>query len=57
VGFGRSDKPLCEYTLKGHIASFTAHVLALDLHEITLVVQDWGGPIALAFASEHPDRV
>lgn len=31
--------------------------LALDLKEITLMVQDWGGPIGLGFAGRHPERV
>ena len=58
VGFGRSDKPWDgPYTLEGHIESFTGQMLALDLRDITLVVADWGSPIALSFASEHPSRV
>lgn len=58
MGFGRSDKPIHgPYTLERHIANFAGTVLALDLRDITLVVQDWGSPIALSFASEHPDRV
>jgi pimeloyl-ACP methyl ester carboxylesterase len=31
-------------------------VLELDLRNITLVVQDWGGPIGLGVAARHPDR-
>lgn len=58
MGFGRSDKPVhWPYTLEHHIASFTRQMLALDLREITLVVADWGSPIALSFASEHQSRV
>lgn len=57
LGFGRSDKPLVDYTYERHIASLSAHLLALDLRDITMVVQDWGSPISLAFASEHPERV
>ncbi|MBJ7604514.1 MAG: alpha/beta fold hydrolase [Candidatus Dormibacteraeota bacterium] len=57
IGFGRSDKPVSTYTYRGHIDSLTGHLLALDLREITLVVQDWGGPIGLGFAARHPDRV
>ena len=29
----------------------------LDLRDLTVVVQDWGGPIGLRLAVEHPDRV
>jgi len=32
-------------------------LLELDLHDITLVMQDWGGPIGGGFALRHPDRV
>jgi haloalkane dehalogenase len=58
-GFGRSDKPTDRafYTYERHVASVTAFVGRLDLREITLVVHDWGGPIGLRFAVEHPERV
>ena len=58
MGFGRSDKPLDKpYTLRQHIDSFTAFALQLDLRDATLVMQDWGGPIGLGFATKHPDRI
>ncbi len=58
MGFGKSDKPLDKpYTLAHHIESFTALALHLDLRDITLVMQDWGGPIGLGFGVEHPERV
>ena len=58
-GFGRSDKPTDRafYTYDRHAASFTSFVERLDLTEMTLVVHDWGGPIGLRFAVEHPERV
>jgi haloalkane dehalogenase len=31
-------------------------VAGLDLHEVTLVVQDWGGPIGLSVLASDPDR-
>lgn len=31
-------------------------VKELDLSEVTLMVQDWGGPIGFAVATRHPDR-
>jgi haloalkane dehalogenase len=31
-------------------------VLRLDLKDVTLMVQDWGGPIGFALATRHPDR-
>jgi haloalkane dehalogenase len=60
VGFGRSDKPvdLDWYTYDAHcehIAGLLNDVL--DLHNVTLVVQDWGGMIGLRWAIENQDRV
>ena len=31
-------------------------VLRLDLRDVTMMVQDWGGPIGFAVATRHPDR-
>ena len=58
MGFGKSDKPLDKpYTLARHIENTTALLLDLDLRDATLVMQDWGGPIGMGFATEHPDRI
>ena len=59
AGFGRSDKPTDPgwYTYERHITSVSAHLATLDLHDVTVVVQDWGGPIGLRWAVENPDRV
>src|ERR1700746_1511617 len=59
LGFGRSDKPLQieDYTYDLHVASIRALVEGLDLRRITVVVQDWGGPIGLRVAAESQDRV
>jgi haloalkane dehalogenase len=58
-GFGRSDKPtdLDWYTYDRHTASVAALVQELDLHDATIVVHDWGGPIGLRVAVEQPDRI
>jgi haloalkane dehalogenase len=58
-GFGRSDKPLAQeaYTYDFHARSIRRFVEELDLRGLTVVVQDWGGPIGLRLAVEHPDRV
>ena len=57
-GFGRSDKPvdLGWYTYDRHAASVAALVEELDLREATIVVHDWGGPVGLRVAVEHPER-
>jgi haloalkane dehalogenase len=59
LGFGRSDKPtdIGWYTYDRHVASLARLLEALDLSELTLVVHDWGGPIGLRVAVEHPERV
>ena len=58
-GFGRSDKPTepAWYSYDRHVASIARLVEELDLRDVTVVVQDWGGPIGFRFAVEHPDRV
>ena len=58
-GFGRSDKPteLGWYTYDRHTASLASLLSELDVHEATVVVHDWGGPIGLRVAVEHPERV
>ena len=58
-GFGRSDKPLRldDYSYERHCASIARLVEELDLRDLTVVVQDWGGPIGLRLAVDQPDRV
>lgn len=58
VGFGRSDKPTdrTAYTVSRHIAWIGAFVDGLDLRDVTLVAQDWGGPIGLAVVARRPER-
>ena len=59
AGFGRSDKPLDPdwYTYERHVETVTAHLDQIELSDVTVVVQDWGGPIGLRWAVEHPERV
>ncbi len=57
-GFGKSDKPVdpAFYTYDRHVATMSDLVEHLDLRGITAVVHDWGGPIGLRLAVEHPGR-
>ena len=57
-GFGRSDKPTdpAFYTYDNMTAAMGRVSEALGLEDATVVVQDWGGPIGLRTAVEHPDR-
>jgi len=59
IGFGRSDKVTERgwYSYDGHVESLRQFVEQLDLHDVTLVVQDWGGPIGLRYAVECPERI
>jgi haloalkane dehalogenase len=59
IGFGLSEKPRDEalYSINGHIKNLEALVTSLDLQNITLVMQDWGGPIGLGLAARHPGRI
>jgi haloalkane dehalogenase len=59
VGFGRSDKPTerSDYTYARHVEWMRELLFdRLNLTEITLVCQDWGGLIGLRLVGEHPDR-
>ena len=58
LGFGRSDKPAEEsaYSFDLHRQSLLALIEALDLRNIALVVQDWGGLIGLTLPMAMPGR-
>jgi haloalkane dehalogenase len=58
IGFGRSDTPTerTDYTYERHVAWMTSWLLALDLSDITLFCQDWGGLIGLRLVAAMPGR-
>jgi haloalkane dehalogenase len=59
VGFGRSDKPAAreDYTYARHVEWMRQALFdELDLRDVTLVGQDWGGLLGLRLVAEHPDR-
>ncbi len=58
IGYGKSDKPTSrfDYSLKAHVGWVSALVEGLDLRDVTLVCQDWGGPIGLGVLARSPDR-
>jgi haloalkane dehalogenase len=58
LGFGRSDKPTDPhwYTIARHTEVLTTLITGIDLTDVTLVCQDWGGPIGLAQAVTMPER-
>lgn len=57
-GFGRSDKPVDEgvYTFGFHRGSLMRFVEKLDLRNVTLVCQDWGGILGLTLPMDMPGR-
>ncbi len=57
-GFGRSDKPVEEevYTFDFHRNMLISFIEYLELRNITLVCQDWGGILGLTLPMEMTDR-
>ncbi|MBY6160323.1 alpha/beta fold hydrolase [Mameliella alba] len=58
LGFGKSDKPVDDavYSFDFHRNYMLGLIRHLDLRNITLVVQDWGGVLGLTLPMEMPDR-
>jgi tRNA(adenine34) deaminase len=58
IGFGKSDKPKRDsfHTFEFHRNSLQELVEALDLHNVVLVVQDWGGILGLTLPMQAPQR-
>ena len=57
IGFGKSDKPAqrSDYTYANHVGWLTSLLSSLELTDLTLVCQDWGGLLGLRALTEHPD--
>lgn len=56
-GFGLSPSPAgYRYTAAEHARVVESFVEKLDLRDVTLMVQDWGGPIGFWVATRHPER-
>jgi len=56
LGCGLSDKPARFFQLSDHIANLSALTESLNLRQLTLVAQDWGGAIGLGAALRAPER-
>lgn len=58
LGLGRPEKPddPSSYRVPRHALRLEQFLESLDLSEATVVPQDWGGPIGLAWAARHPER-
>jgi len=58
MGFGKSETPLDRnYTLQTHVENLERLLDDLNVTNITLVGQDWGGPITGAYTARNPHRV
>jgi haloalkane dehalogenase len=58
IGFGKSDKftEREAYTVQMHKETLKDFIRALNMEQITVVVQDWGGLIGLATVADMPER-
>ena len=58
IGFGKSDKVVdpAWYNIARHTANTAALIQHLDLNNVTIMVQDWGGPTGLAQVANMPER-
>jgi haloalkane dehalogenase len=58
IGFGLSDKPTeYSYLPKDQAWNFDLFLESLSLENITMVVGDWGGPVGLSYAINHPEKI
>ena len=58
IGFGLSDKPEgWSYLPRDHSENLTSLLDELKVKNVTLVMQDWGGPIGMAYAVAHPENI
>jgi haloalkane dehalogenase len=58
LGFGLSDRPAqWSYRPQDQARNLARLVETLGLKDFTLIVHDFGGPIGLSYAIEHPERV
>src|SRR5258708_11400022 len=57
VGFGQSDKPDIAYDYFDHVRYVEGFIRALNLTNVTLVLQDWGGAFGFDYALRHSDNV
>ena len=58
IGFGKSDKPAecAAYSYASHIRWMQSFLTQLDLNDISLFIQDWGGLLGLRLVAEDPAR-
>ena len=58
IGFGLSDKPInWSYKPQDQAENINTLIKSMSLKNLTLVVNDWGGPIGLSYAVNHPENL
>jgi pimeloyl-ACP methyl ester carboxylesterase len=58
MGFGKSQTPSDRtYWLQDHIHNLEKFIFDLGLKDITLIINDFGGPIGMGIASRHPELI
>jgi len=59
IGFGKSDKIVGwkNYSFELHYKSLESFINLLELKDITLIVQDWGGILGLSLLAEYPEKI
>ncbi len=58
IGFGKSDKPthINDYTYQNHVNWMNQWFRTMDISDVTLMCQDWGGLIGLRVVADNVDR-
>jgi len=58
IGFGQSDKPAdrSDFTYERHVAWLRSWLTTMDLRDVTLFCQDWGGLLGLRLVAAFPER-
>lgn len=58
IGFGLSDKPSeYDYSTQNHSVTLSKFIDHLHIDNFNLLVHDFGGPIGLNYAVEHPKKI
>ncbi|MGA3013848.1 MAG: alpha/beta fold hydrolase [Bacteroidales bacterium] len=58
IGFGLSDKPYdFDYLPASQADIFEKFMDSLELNDITLIINDWGGPVGLSYAIKNPGKI
>ncbi|MBD3419121.1 MAG: haloalkane dehalogenase [Chitinivibrionales bacterium] len=57
IGMGKSDRPDLDYTYADHYKYTTGFIDKMDLHNITLVIHDWGSGLGFNYAMNHEGTI